>query len=103
MDVLWIVICTDKPESAAKRAELLLEHRQYLDGKKDMIFFSGPQESDDGSEMIGSVFIVNAPTRADAQGFIDGETFHRAGIFESVVIRRLRKGRLNPELATTPS
>jgi uncharacterized protein YciI len=97
--MLWVIICVDKPNSAAKRAEHLLAHRKYLDNPLHQIFFSGPQESDDGSAVVGSLFIIKAPSRTEAQAFVDGETFYRAGVFESVTIRRMRKGRFQPELA----
>lgn len=95
--MLWMIMCTDKPNQAEKRAEFLAAHRKYLDAKNDMIFFSGPQEKDDGSGMVGSLFIVNAPARKDAEDFIHNETFYQAGVFADVVIRRIRKGRFFPE------
>ncbi|OWT60284.1 hypothetical protein CEY11_11575 [Candidimonas nitroreducens] len=95
--MLWMIMCTDKPNQAEKRAELLAAHRKYLDGKNDMIFFSGPQESDDGSRMIGSLFIVSAPAKKGAEDFIYNETFYQAGVFADVAIRRVRKGRFFPE------
>ena len=96
--MLWIISCIDKPNSAALRGELLATHRKYLDGWNDKIFFSGPQETDDGTQFIGSFFILNVPSRAEAQRYIEGETFYVAGLFESVTIRRLKKGRFHPEV-----
>lgn len=96
--MLWVISCIDKPNSAALRDALLPPHRQYLDGWIDKIFFSGPQQSDDGERFIGSFFILNVPSRAEAQRFIEGETFHAAGLFESVTIHRLKAGRFQPQL-----
>lgn len=97
--MLWMIMCTDKPSQLETRNRLLAEHRQYLDDNDQHIFFTGPQEEDDGSANIGSLFIVNAPTRKDAEAFVHNETFYRAGVFETVVIRRIRKGRFFPERA----
>jgi uncharacterized protein YciI len=97
--MLWIISCIDKPNSLATRLELLPAHRKYLDTVNHQIFFSGPQEKNDGSEMVGSFFIVNAPDRAGAEAFIHGETLYQAGVFESVYIRRIRKGRFHPDVA----
>jgi uncharacterized protein YciI len=97
--MLWSISCVDKPNTAAKRTELLPLHREYLKRWDAVIFFSGPQQSDDGSQNIGSLFILNVPTRARAQEFIENETFYRAGVFEKVTITRLRKGHFHPELA----
>jgi uncharacterized protein YciI len=97
--MLWIIICIDKPGSDALRNEHLEAHREYLASMADRIFFSGPQMKDDGSAQIGSVFMVRAESRDDAMKFIEGEDLYRNGVFESVVVRRIRRGRLNPELA----
>jgi hypothetical protein len=61
--------------------------------------FTGPLQSDDASQNIGSVWIVAANSRSEAQAFGDGEAFYRAGVFESVSVRRVRKGHFHPELA----
>ncbi|MCY0853478.1 YciI family protein [Cupriavidus sp. D39] len=98
-EMLWMINCTDKPNSAALREQYLATHRAYLDGWNDKIFFSGPQQSDDGSVFVGSFFIIDVPSRTEAQRFIEGETFHAAGVFESVNIRRLKKGRFHPQVA----
>jgi uncharacterized protein len=45
--MLWSINCVDKPNTAAKRAELLSVHRVYLNKWDAVIFFSGPQQSDD--------------------------------------------------------
>jgi uncharacterized protein len=97
--MLWAVICEDNPNTAEKRAELLPAHREHLNKWDPVIFFSGPQQTDDASENVGSLFILNVPDRARAQEFIETETFYRAGIFAKVTIRRVRKGHFHPELA----
>ena len=97
--MLWAIYCVDKPNSAALRAEHQQRHSAYLKDKDAVIFFTGPLQSDDGKENIGSLWIVTANSRAEAQAFVDAEAFYRAGVFESVSIRRVRTGHFHPELA----
>jgi uncharacterized protein len=97
--MLWAIYCIDKPNSAPLRSEHHERHSAYLRSKGAVIFFTGPLQSDDASENIGSLWIVTGASRADAQAFVDGEPFKRAGVFESVSIRRVRKGHFHPELA----
>ena len=47
--MLWIINCLDKPGSAPLRERHLAAHRRYLDGWNDRLFFSGPQQTDDGA------------------------------------------------------
>ena len=95
--MLWAIHCTDNPDTAAKRAENLTAHREYLGSKKSVIVLAGATLSDDGEEMTGSVFIVNTGSRDEAKALSDGDPFTKAGIFKSVTIQRMRKGQWNPE------
>ena len=97
--MLWAVICIDKPDTANAREELLKVHREYLTQKEDIIFFSGPLQSDDAAQALGSLFVVNVPGRREAQAYIDAEPFNKAGVFASARIFRMRKGRFQPHLA----
>jgi uncharacterized protein YciI len=96
--MLYSVYCQDKDDTAALREEHLVAHRAHLDAWSDTIFFSGPLQSDDASMAYGSLFILNVKDRAEAERFIHTETFYSNGIFASVTIRRMRKGRYNPAL-----
>jgi uncharacterized protein len=97
--MLWAIYCVDKPDSAALRTEHHQRHSAYLRGNGSVIFFTGPLQSDDAAQNIGSLWIIAGKSRADAQAFVDGEPFHCAGVFERVTIRRVRKGHFHPELA----
>ena len=48
---------------------------------------------------IGSLFIVNVGSRAEAKMFSDGDPFTKKGVFKSITITRMRKGQWNPEAA----
>jgi uncharacterized protein YciI len=97
--MLWAIYCIDKPNSAPLRAEHQQRHSAYLKEKDPVIFFTGPLQSDDAADNIGSLWIIAANSRSEAQAFVDGEAFNRAGVFESVSVRRVRKGHFHPERA----
>ena len=96
--MLWIVYCIAKPNIGAVRSAASAAHSSYLKSKEDIIFFSGQTLTDDGNGTMGNVFIIYAKSRAEAQAFSDGEGYTRAGVFESVRITRMKKGRFKPEL-----
>jgi uncharacterized protein YciI len=97
--MLWGIYLIDKPNSAAIRVEHQKAHSAYLKTVDPVCFFTAPMQSDDGTQIIGSLWIISADSRAEAQAFVDGEAFYKAGVFESVRITRLRKGHFHPELA----
>ena len=97
--MLWAVSCVDKPNTADTRAKVLQMHRDYLATQKNIIVLAGPTQSDDGNQALGSLFILNVNSRAEAKAFSDGDPFTQAGVFANVTITRMRKGQWNPEVA----
>ncbi|HXV10502.1 MAG TPA: YciI family protein [Burkholderiales bacterium] len=67
--------------------------------RRSALVLSGGTTSDDGKEFVGSLMIVNVESRAEAQAFVDGDPFTKAGMFRDVRITRMRKGQWNPEAA----
>ena len=97
--MLWIISCVDKPNTAAIREQHLQPHRAYLGSQKKILVLAGATQSDDGATAIGSLFVVNVGSRAEAKAFSDGDPFTQNGVFTSVTISRMRKGQWNPEAA----
>ena len=96
--MLYSVYCLDREDTHDLRAQHLVAHRAHLDAWGDKLFFSGPLQSDDAQTALGSLFVLNVADRAEAERFIHTETFYNEGIFASVKIFRMRKGRYNPAL-----
>ncbi len=97
--MLWTISCTDKPDTAAIREKNLVTHREYLGSQKGILILAGATQTDDGNTAIGSLFVVNVNSRAEAKAFSDGDPFTKAGVFSSVTITRMRKGQWNPGAA----
>ena len=97
--MLWIIACVDKPNTAAIREKHLQPHRDYLGSQKKILVLAGATQSDDGATAIGSLFVVNVNSRAEAKAFSDGDPFTQNGVFSTVTITRMRKGQWNPEAA----
>ena len=86
--MLFLIHCTDGPGRGAIRSENYEAHRAYLRASPVDIKLAGPQVSDDGSERIGSVFIVDVPDRAAAEAFAVGDPFAKAGLFDRIIVTR---------------
>ena len=96
---LYVITCIDKPGAAELRQETRPAHMEYLKSQGDKIVLAGALLSDDGETMQGSHFLVNVPDRATAETFNASDPFTQAGLFESTLISRVRKGFWTPELA----
>lgn len=97
--MLWAISCVDKPNTAAIRASVLQPHRDYLQSQKHILVLAGATQNDGGTEAIGSLFVVNVGSRAEAKAFSDGDPFTQNGVFASITITRMRKGQWNPGAA----
>ena len=97
--MLWIVSCTDKPNTAAISDSVLQSHRDYLGSQKKILVLAGATQNDDGTAAIGSLFVLNINSRAEAKAFSDGDPFTQKGVFASITITRMRRGQWNPDAA----
>ena len=57
--MLFCIICTDKPNAGALRAETRAAHLQYLERFKDRIAIAGPLLTDDRAHPKGSLLILD--------------------------------------------
>jgi uncharacterized protein YciI len=97
--MLWIIYQVDRPNGAPIRAANKDAHLAYLEEHKHILVLGGALLADDGVERSGSCLLINVPDRATAEHFSENEPFRRAGLFESVQIRRMRRGQWYPENA----
>lgn len=94
--MLWLITRHIRPGNTESREPILPKHREYLHSKKDILVLSGPLQDDDGTQSIGSVFIVDVNSRAEAKAFLDGDPFSQTGHYTDEKITRMRKGMWNP-------
>jgi uncharacterized protein YciI len=97
--MLYILYQEDGPDSAARRAVAREAHFAYLDKHEDILVLGGALLADDDTTRIGSVLIINVPSRAAAEAFSADEPLRKAGVFKSVTISRMRRGQWIPAAA----
>ena len=85
--MFYSVTCFDKPGVVDKRNEVHPAHVQYVKDQGKTVHAGGPFQEDDGTP-IGALFILDVPDRETAQRWIDLEPFHKAGLYETVLIRQ---------------
>jgi uncharacterized protein len=88
--MLYALICTDKPNSSALRADVRPKHLAYIDANKANVKIAGPFTSEDGAAMLGSLIIIEAPDMAAARAFAADDPYALAGLFSNVEIKPWR-------------
>lgn len=89
--MLFMITCWDKPGREPLRMETRSKHLEYLERFKDRVLAVGPLQSDDGTAMIGSLLLMDFADRQAAEAFTADDPYARAGLFESVIVRRWKK------------
>jgi uncharacterized protein YciI len=97
--MLYIIYQEDGPDGAAIRERVRQSHFDYLDRHADILVLGGALLADDGVARLGSVLIINVPSREAAEAFSADEPLRKAGVFRSVKITRMRRGQWNPAAA----
>ena len=87
----YIIFAQDKPGATGVRADSRPDHLEYLKSKSDILVTAGPMQSDDGEAMIGSLLVIDVADRAAAEDFAKNDPYAKAGLFESVVIKRWKR------------
>ncbi len=87
----FVLYCLDKPGHGPVRAENRPAHLDYLKSKLERIVVGGPMLGDDGETVLGSMLVIEAADRAEAEAFAAGDPYAKAGLFESVTISAYKK------------
>ena len=87
----FVLYCVDKPGHGQVRADNRPAHLDYLKSKLDRLVIAGPLLDDDGESVLGSLLVIEAADRADAEAFAAGDPYAKAGLFESVTVKAYKK------------
>lgn len=85
--MLFAFMLMDRPGAAALRQEVRPVHKTYLAEMQERIAFAGPLVADDGSTMVGSLLVIDFPTREAAHAWLADEPFVKAGLFASTSVQ----------------
>jgi uncharacterized protein YciI len=87
--MLFAIHAIDRPGALPTRLANYEAHKAFLSDTSRFgvkIVMSGPLVSDDGLAMIGSLFLIEAPSRAGVEAFNRADPFAAADIWETVSI-----------------
>ena len=94
--MLYALICTDKEKSVDLRMSVRPDHVAFLQGLGDSLKAGGPFLNDEGTPS-GSLVVIEAGSRQEAEAIAAEDPYAKAGLFESVEIRQWNWILKNPE------
>lgn len=87
----FIVHCLDRPNSKDLRMATRSAHLAYIDDASVTVLMAGPLLSDDGANMLGSLFLLETDSLEEVRRFAEQDPYRKAGLFASVHIHPFRK------------
>ncbi len=88
---MYAIVCFDRPDSVSLRDQHRAAHQKFLGEQARKIVFGGPLKNSADGPSTGAIIVVDCGTREEAEAFIHGDPFHRAGVYESVSIRAFKQ------------
>jgi uncharacterized protein len=85
----FVLTCLDYPNNLERRMGAREAHLAYVRENIAIVKLAGPLLTDAG-EMAGSMFIIEAESKADVEAFNKADPYTLAGVFETVTIRPIR-------------
>jgi uncharacterized protein YciI len=89
--MLFVMTCLDKPNAGTLRAETRPAHLDFIRARIGNVLLAGPILADDEKTPVGSMLIVDLPSRAELDRFAAEDPYAKAGLFQSVTVRPFRK------------
>ena len=93
----YMIRAYDRPDTQDLRQALRATHLQFLDDNKALLLACGALLDDEGAQGLGSLYVVNLDSRAEAEAFVAGDPYAQGGLFERVDVVRWRKAYLGGE------
>lgn len=90
--MLFVLVCKDRPEvGLERRMQARPAHLAYLESLGDAVRVGGAMLSDDGSQPLGSVIVIEAESMDAAKAIAAADPYVSADVFEVVEIHPLRQ------------
>jgi uncharacterized protein YciI len=88
--MLFAFFCLDDPDKLDLRLATRVAHLEYIAASGAMVKTAGPLLKDDGETMIGSLCILEAKDRAEAERWVRNDPYSKAGLFRQVELRAFK-------------
>ncbi|MBY0431789.1 MAG: YciI family protein [Rhodospirillales bacterium] len=88
---MYVVYCVDKPNHLPVRLANRDAHLAHARANLDRILIAGPMLTEDGTGMVGSMFVFTMDSREEVERHMAEDPYVKAGLFESVLIRPFKK------------
>ena len=90
--IIGLIIAIVGPDGNTLRNSVAGDHHEYQALVMERYVARGPLQNDSGSELIGSLMIMEFPSLHDCEEFWRKEPLNYAGVFKEVMLSRWAYG-----------
>jgi len=90
---LFVAECIDGPDAATLRSQTAGDHHAYQGSIIERYMAHGPLRTDDGKELLGSLFLIEVADRNTAELLVANEPMTAGGVFGEINLHRWRFGK----------
>ncbi len=87
----YFIYRVDKPGTKELRLRTRRAHLEYAAKLGETLVFAGPTLADDEETMIGSVWVVAASSKSEAEALAAADPYEQVDLFQSKLIQPLLK------------
>lgn len=87
----YVIFAIDRNDSGDIRAQHRQAHIDYMQAHPLTVEIAGPLMSADGKKPVGSLIILQAENRQDAESYSDEDPYTKANLFKEVRIEAFKK------------
>jgi uncharacterized protein YciI len=87
----FLIETWDKPDHVHVRNSVRPAHVEYLISNQTKLLAAGAKLADDGETALGTLYLVDTDSRAEAERFAAEDPFTKAGLPGRLVVTRWRK------------
>lgn len=84
---LVAVLCHDAPDSAEARRSASRAHLRWVESMLERIALAGPLYSEEGGEMIGSLYLFRTRDLDEARRWLESDPYFQAGFWSRIEFR----------------
>lgn len=82
----YVIVGRDAPGSSVPRQQWLAQHLEFVEKSIDRILVAGPLRDPATGANVGSLYVLDVDTAADARALLESDPYYRAGVWASVTV-----------------
>ena len=87
----YFIYRLDKPGTETLRLKTRPAHIEYAETLGETLVFAGPTLEDDENTMNGSVWVIEAASKSEAEAITQADPYEQVDLFQSKIVQPLLK------------